>query len=331
MHPIIGNTALIRTLVSAYRENRLTGSYLIEGPDGTGKLTIVRYLAALMNCDHKTSENEPCFKCPNCRNVLAGNHVDVHELRPEEEGKRIPVASVREFLQNTYILPSQSNWRIFIIEDSECMKKEAQNALLKSIEEPRENTVFFLLTKDKTSLLPTVRSRCVGLKTELLSRETIFDALMREGAKEDLAREAALLSGGSLGLAKQILYDGKAHEARERVLLYFRALLNADGFTKLSLILPPGGMNRKDLSVILPLMKLAIRDLTVARFADGTKPDFFTDEEFRRQLSALISPSAALRMYEMVEDLERATEGNVNLFSALSGFHLTAEKLTKSI
>lgn len=331
MHPIIGNKALIRTLVSSYAANRITGSFLIEGPDGTGKITIVRYLAALMNCDQKTSENEPCLKCPNCRNIFSGNHVDVHELRPEEEGKRIPVAAVREFLQNTYVLPSQSNWRIFIIEDSECMKKEAQNALLKSIEEPRENTVFFLLTKDKTALLPTVRSRCVALKTELLSREIIFDALMRDGAKEDLAREAALLSGGSLGLAKQILYDGKAHAARETVLRYFQALFNADGFTKLNLILPPAGMNRKDLAVILPLMKLALRDLMVARFADGTKPDFFPDDEFRRQLGTLIAPSAALKLYEMAEDLERAAESNVNLFSALSGFHLTAERLTKSI
>ena len=330
MRPIIGNQALIRTLSSAYFQNRLAGCYLIEGPEGTGKITIVRYLAAMMNCENKKEDGTPCLACPNCRNVFSSNHVDVHEMRPEEEGKHIPVAAVREFLQNTYILPSQSNWRIFIIEDSECMRKEAQNALLKSIEEPRENTVFFLLTKDKTALLPTVRSRCVQLKTELLSRSVISDALISEGAETQRAQEAALLAGGSLGLARQFLFDDQVHKARETVLQYFRALFNADGFTKLNLILPPASITRKDLSVILPLMKLALRDLMVARFSQKSDPDFFTDETFRKELGTLISPSSATKLYQLTEELERANEGNVNLFSALSGFHLTAEKLTKA-
>ncbi len=330
MQPIIGNASLLKALFSAYEENRLAGCYLIEGAKGTGKLTIVRYLACAMNCTHK-SAGKPCLTCPDCKNILAGNHVDVHEVRPEEEGKRIPVAAIREWLQNTYILPSQSDWRIFILENSECMKKEAQNALLKSIEEPGQNTVFFLLTEDKTALLPTVRSRAVQLKTEPLSREIIYSTLLREGYEQERASQAALLASGSLGRARDLMGNEEIQKARDTVLQYFKALYRSDGFTKLSLILPPATVTRKELGIILPLFKLALRDLMVERYFDSSQGDFFSDESLRRELAAVIDPASCVKLYELCEELEEAAQVNVNLFSALSGFHLTAEGLTGSV
>jgi len=173
MEALIGNQSAWNTLLSAIRENRVAGCYLIEGADGTGKLTVARLAAAALCCTSPKADASPCLACHSCKNILRGNYIDVTELRPPEEGKQISVDQIREMLQYTHITSTEGDWRIFIIDESHKMKKESQNALLKSIEEPGERTVFFLLTNDKTKLLPTVRSRAVTLRTEPLSDEEV--------------------------------------------------------------------------------------------------------------------------------------------------------------
>jgi len=329
MQPLLGNRSLLSALRGAVSENRMAGCYLIEGADGTGKLTIARHIAASLSCLNRHSDGSACLNCRACRQIFSGSHIDVLELRPEEEGKAISVERVREMLKNTYILPSEGDWRIFIIEHSENMKKEAQNALLKSIEEPRNQTVFFLLTNDKTKLLPTVRSRCVFFRTEPLSDEEIFRALKNEPMPEDEKRKVALLSGGSLGKAKEMVADLEFLVMREKVLSYFQAIMDGAGFTRLSLIFPPAATTRKELVKLLPLIKLCLRDLIASHFGHLQKPEFFTDLQFLQDLSGIINPKQAMRLFDLTEELSLAMERNANLFSALSGFHLTSQKLTR--
>ena len=176
MQQLIGNLALWNALIGAIRENRVAGCYLIEGADGTGKLTVARLASAALCCTNPNVDSTPCLRCHSCKNIMLGNYIDVTEIRPEEEGKRISVEQIREMLQFTHITTTEGEWRIFIIDESQNMKKEAQNALLKSIEEPGNKTVFFLLTKDKTKLLPTVRSRSVSLQTTPLTKEEMKQA-----------------------------------------------------------------------------------------------------------------------------------------------------------
>lgn len=329
MSYILGNKHLLTLLFSSLRQNKIAGCYILEGAEGTGKRTIARYFSAALFCTHPNSDRTPCLSCPACKNVLAGGHVDLTEVRPEEEGKRISVSAVRQLIAETHLLPTQGDWRVLIIENAERLNKEAQNALLKSIEEPRPQTVFFLLTDDQTRLLPTVRSRAVKLKTEPLDAREIRSVLAKESNDQASVEEAILLCGGSLGKARSILGDKDLHEAREKVISYFMALMDGAGFTKLSLIFPPGNMNRADLGRVLPMIKTALRDLMTARYGH-TKSEFFTDERFRRDLASIISPASALQLFQLIQDLERALAQNVNIFSALSGFHLTAKKLTQS-
>ena len=209
------------------------------------------------------------------------------------------------------------------------MKKESQNALLKSIEEPGDKTVFFILTNDKTKLLPTVRSRAVLLRTEPLSRELMIKALSNENLPKDIMEEIILLSDGSLGKAKELIADETTLAFRKIVLDYFNSIMNGAGFTKLSLVLPPATTSRKDLSLILPMIKSALRDLICYNIEGNTKPHFFTDLFFLRDLSSIISIRRATQLFNMCDDLLRSTEQNVNVFSAISGFHLIAQNLTK--
>ena len=329
MEALIGNQTLWNNLLSAIREKRVAGCYLIEGSDGTGKLTVARLAAAALCCTAPLPDSAPCLSCHSCQNILRGNYIDVTELRLEEEGKRIGVDQIRDMLQFTHVTATEGDWRIFIIDDGQSMKKESQNALLKSIEEPGERTVFFILTNDKTKLLPTVRSRAVLLRTEPLSDEQMRKALASENLPAEKLEEVILLSYGSLGKAKELISDGAVLEYRKIVLDYFGAIMNGAGFTKLSLILPPASTNRKDLPLILPMIKAALRDLICCRTEGTVKPRFFTNTVFLQDLASIISVQQATRLFDMCDELLHSAEQNVNVFSALSGFHLIAQNLTK--
>lgn len=330
MKNLIGNHTLWNTLLSAIQQKRVAGCYLIEGADGTGKLTVARLAAAALCCTNPNSDSSPCLRCHSCQNILRGSYIDATEIRPEEEGKRIGVDQIRDILQFTHVTPVEGEWRIFIIEDSQNMKKESQNALLKSIEEPGDKVVFFLLTNDKTKLLPTVRSRAVSLRTAPLTEEEMRLALSESNLDENRLKEIILLSVGSLGKAKELLQNETSMEFRKLVLDYFQAIMNGAGFTKLSLVLPPASTSRKDLALVLPMVKSALRDLICFRVEGRVVPRFFTDEKFLSDLSSIISVKEATKLFDMCDELLRSAEQNVNVFSALSGFHLIAQNLTKA-
>lgn len=328
MLTVIGNEAAKSALLGAIREQRIAGCYILEGGDGTGKLTLARYAAAAICCAHPREDASPCGVCHSCRNIAIGNHIDVPEVRPEEEGKRITVAQIREVLGFTHVSATEGDWRIIIIDDGHCMKKEAQNALLKSIEEPTEHTVFFLLTNDRTKLLPTVRSRSVFLRTAPLQDHEIREAL--KGICDDPKRldEIVLLSGGSLGKAKALLSDEQMPQIRRQVLDYFSAIMEGAGFTRLSLIIPPSYTGRQEFSLILAMIKSALRDLICYKTTPRTKPIFFTDSAFLSDMASILCTKRAALLMEQCDTLLASSEQNVNLISAIASLHLAAKELT---
>lgn len=328
MSAIQPNCGIRSFLLSAIRENRLAGCYIIEGAEGTGKRSVARFAASALCCMSPHADKTPCGTCLSCRHIRDKAHVDVFELSPED-GKQISVDEVRELIKNTYVLPSESDWQVFILEQCEHLNKAAQNALLKSIEEPRDHTVFFLLTTDRTKLLPTVRSRAVHLRTEPLKKDEIRKILEQEGVSQEHLDEASLLSQGSLGKARAMAKDPEIHATRQLVLDYLNAIMNGAGFSKLSLILPPASVSRKDLALFLPMFKLALRDLILKRFQIPSSPLFFTDEVLLDNLASILSPEAALSLFDRTEEMTVAMDANANVFSALSDFHLRARKLTR--
>ncbi len=330
MNPIIGNEEILSTLFSSIRENRVAGCYIIEGADGTGKLTISRLFAASLCCPNRKENGQPCGVCHSCKNIFLNNYIDVMEVRPEEEGKRISIGQIREMLSATHISATEGDWRVFIIDESQNMKKEAQNALLKSIEEPSDKTVFLLLTNDKTKLLPTVRSRAVLLKTAPLSDKDLSLALKKTGYDKEDLDSIVLLSGGSLGKALSLIKDPGALLVQKKSLDYFKAIMNGAGFTGLCGIFPPATTTRSDLAAFLPMIKSGLRDLLLKKTDPFARCSFFTDEKFALDLSSITSEAQAVTLFDLCEKLSLALEQNVNVFSAVSNLHLTAQNLTRS-
>ena len=323
------NGKLLRRIPDAILQNRVAGCYLIEGAEGTGKLSAARFFAQALCCTAPEKDASPCGQCHSCRQIKEGGHIDVLELYPEEKGKNVTVEQVRNLLKNCYVSPVESEWRIFILPNCEKLNKAAQNALLKSIEEPGEKTVFFLLTEDKTKVLPTVRSRAVIYRTEEMAPDAIRSLLCQKGISEPVAAACSLMAQGSPGRALSLAYDEETLKMREKVISYFKAILDGAGFARLCLILPPQTTARKDFALFLPMMKLALTDLILHRSTPRTKTEFFTDLSLLKDLSQIVFLPNAIRLLDLTDRLILANDTYVNLFSALSQYHLNAKILTR--
>ena len=201
---LLGNERLKENLTGSLRRGRISHFYLISGPEGSGKHTLARLLAAAILCK---SVDAPCETCPPCRKVMQGNHPDFITVE-DPEHKNVAVKIVRQYREDIFIRPNESDHKIYLFPQE--LGIEGQNALLKILEEPPPYGVFFLLTDNPQKLLPTVRSRCTELAMQALPEKTMLAALAREfpdATPEDL-RAAAQRSGGWLGQAKAMLESG---------------------------------------------------------------------------------------------------------------------------
>ena len=242
---LLGNTRLKENLISSLNRGHISHFYLISGPLGSGKHTLARLLAAAILCQ---GEDKPCGRCPSCRKVLENLHPDVITVE-DPEHKTVAVKIVRQFREDVFVLPNESDHKIYIFPQE--LGVEGQNALLKILEEPPEYGVFLLLTDNPEKILPTVRSRCTELKLQALPEELLRSTLQAEfpdaGSQDILA--AMVRSGGFLGQAKQLLQEGTA--APPQTVDFVKALAAGDSLLLVQTLAPMEKWKRDDLAQIL--------------------------------------------------------------------------------
>lgn len=207
---LLGNERLKENLINSLHRDRLSHFYLISGPEGSGKHTLARLLAAALMC---TGGNRPCRRCESCRKVLDNVHPDFITVE-DPEHKNVAVKIIRQVRDDVFVRPNESALKIYFLPQS--LGVEGQNALLKILEEPPAYGVFILLTDNSEKLLPTVRSRCVELKLQPLPAQVLRKALQAEFPEADSAAVDAAISrsGGYLGQAKAML-SGEQSQVRQ--------------------------------------------------------------------------------------------------------------------
>lgn len=153
---VVGQQAIIQTLKNAKAKDRIAHAYLFCGPRGTGKTSIAKIFARMLNCT-STDETQPCGHCENCKIALEGSHPDIIEI---DAASNNGVDEVRNLIDRVKYAPMQGQYKIYIIDEAHMMTKGAFNALLKTIEEPPKHIIFIFATTEPNTLLPTIISRC---------------------------------------------------------------------------------------------------------------------------------------------------------------------------
>lgn len=212
---IAGHSRLLELLGAAVSRGSLPPSLIFAGPDGIGKRRTAIALAQLLNCPSPVDAGrDACGVCASCTRIARLVHADVLLIEPGETGA-IKVDAVRQAIERTAYRPFEGRRRMVIIDQADGLLVEAQNALLKTLEEPPAASTFVLVTARPDVLLPTVRSRCQRLRFGRLSPADVARVLIREeGFSEADAHAAASAGDGSVGTALDGATDGFS-EARE--------------------------------------------------------------------------------------------------------------------
>ena len=165
---VVGQQPIIQTLKNAIVQNRIAHAYLFCGPRGTGKTSIAKIFAKILNCEDES--NKPCGKCTNCKMVQNGSHPDIIEI---DAASNNGVDEVRNLIDKVKYAPMQGKYKVYIIDEVHMMTTGAFNALLKTIEEPPAHVVFILATTEPNKVIPTIISRCQRFDFNKVSQKDI--------------------------------------------------------------------------------------------------------------------------------------------------------------
>ena len=199
---VIGHEEIIRHLQNAIKTGKISHSYIFAGEPGSGKRLLAGIYAMTLQCE--AGGENACGKCESCKRAIGKNHPDIIMVK-HEKPNTISIDEIREQVVNDVdIKPYSSPHKIYIIPDAEIMTPQAQNALLKTIEEPPEYAVIMLLTSNIDGLLPTIRSRCVRLDLKVVDDGLVKKYLMEHLHIPDYQAEIdASFAHGSIGKAKE--------------------------------------------------------------------------------------------------------------------------------
>lgn len=198
---IIGHSQQIERLKRLIAEKFVPHALLFIGPAGIGKRLTAHVFAQAVLCDNR--ENQACQVCPSCKAFNAHNHPDFYELVPE--GASLKIDQIRLLQKEAAFTPRLNQGRVFIIDEAEKMTVQAQNSLLKILEEPPQQVMFILIASNRENLLETIFSRCQEIRFELVALDQVRTALIQVGWPQEKAEIAAKISQGRIAAAFRFL------------------------------------------------------------------------------------------------------------------------------
>lgn len=303
-----GRGASARGLCEAYLAGAPPHASLLLGMEGSGKRTLAHLLAQTLFCTGGAPK--PCGVCPGCRKYRAGSHPDAYTI---EKAKRIGVDAVRSQIGSLQTAAYEGGWRSVVIELAGAMTPQAQNSLLKTLEEPPPKTVFLLTGISAAQLLPTVLSRCRIVQLPPFSPAQAERILCERGIAQSRAAELAALSQGSIGRALSMNEDESFWALREKLYSAMEGLCGpADVLGAVSILKD----DKEEAPRIAALLEMALHvRLQAALIAETTVSEGWTS------LSRL-DAVAATRQMEHVMRMRQMLASNVSWQAALERFLL---------
>ena len=292
---IVGQKSVIAHIKKAIEAHTVSHAYIINGESGMGKKMLAEIFSTTLQCERGTSE--PCMECRSCRQAAGRNHPDIKWVSHEKPAS-ISVEEIREQLVNDMaIKPYSGRYKIYIIDEGEKMTPAAQNALLKTIEEPPSYGVIMILSANKEMLLQTILSRCVSLNLRPIPNNDIKYYLINNQKTPDYqAVLAARFAGGNLGRAIDIVSSDSFVHMKEDVV---RALKNIDRMTAsdMNQTIKEMSAYKNVMDSYLNLVTMWFRDVLLYKCANHNEMITFIEEE------SVIAKQAAQAEYDGLQEI----------------------------
>ena len=289
-NPIIGHQQIVEQLQRTVASDRIAGAYLFYGPEGVGKETVACYFAQLIFCQQDAQPPTVCGACLACRKVNSGNHPDLQLIRPE--GSELKIGQIRELQKQIIYEPLEANRKVYILTDVDRMNDYAENALLKTLEEPPASSVLILLTSNIRVLLPTTRSRCQILQFHPMPTQELAEILVKRfSVGPEQATTLAIAADGAIGKALTQLEKGDVHIESVPEVLKETDLLAAFRLAE----------NFKDNPETLSELVTWYRDLLFLQ--QGAPSELITHIHFLDELRSIVPRYSRLRIQQAIQTI----------------------------
>ncbi len=319
---ILGNDMVKDHFKKAIEGHKVSHAYILTGEAGMGRKSIANAFAMTLLCEKGGSE--PCMVCHSCKQVLGGNHPDLIYVTHEKPAS-IGVDDIREQINDTIMIrPYSSYYKIYIVDEAEKMTVQAQNALLKTIEEPPSYAVILLITTNQEAFLPTILSRCIQLKLKPLKDFTVKSYLTEHLHVPDKEAEVcAAFARGNLGKAIHLSSSDEFKELYQKVMSVIKSVGDMD-ITMLLDCIREIKDQKFEMNDMLDLMQLWFRDVLMFKVTKDMNLLIFRDEYKAINEMGQKYDYAGLEEILNAIDLARTRlEANVNMELAMELLLLT--------
>lgn len=320
---VVGHADIIQYIQNAVTEDKVSHAYIMNGERGSGKKLLANLFAQTLQCEQ--GGNEPCYECHSCKQALSGNHPDIITVQHEKPSS-ISVDEIRvQVNEDIQVKPYSSKYKIYIIPEADLMTQQAQNALLKTIEEPPAYAVLILLTENAQKLLPTICSRCVMLKLRNIKDQLVKKYLMENLHIPDYKADVCTaFAQGNIGRAILLANSEHFNEIKEEAI---QLLKNIDTMDVSDLIeaVKRCSQYKMDVDDYLDVLAIWYRDVLIYKATQNIDRVIFAE-----QLS-YIKERARKSSYEGIENIIKAIENAKARLRANVNFDLVMELLLLTI
>lgn len=325
---IIGHEDIVKHFKSSIELGKVSHAYILNGEKGAGKKTLASVVAKSLQCE--TGGPDPCGKCKSCLQAESGNQPDIIWVNHEKPNV-ITVDEIREQIVNDVDLkPYSSRYKIYIVPDAQLMNPAAQNAFLKTLEEPPEYTVIILLTSNVDKILPTIISRCLVLNFKPIEPLDVIEYLIQnlevDSAK---ARFCADFAQGNLGKAVRLAISPDYNELKEDSIRLLSNIQDMD-IDDIIRAVKSMGKYKLDITDYIDIMTMWFRDILMVKISNSPNKTIFKNEySVMKKQASRISYEGIERILEAMEKLKVRLEANVNFDIAMELMLLTIKENLK--
>ncbi len=325
---IIGQEQMKEHLMNAVKTGKVSHAYIIHGERSSGKEFISRIFAMALQCEQRTvhpEQAEPCNECHSCKQALSDNQPDIIRVT-HEKPNTIGAEDIRtQINQDIIIKPYSSPYKIYILNEGEKMTAQAQNALLKTLEEPPAYAVIIILTTNLEAMLPTILSRCVILNMKPASDEAILNYLMKELQVPDYKAEVcAAFARGNVGKAKALAASEEFDNIKADAVTLLKYIAEMD-VNEIVTAIKKISEYKLNIEDYLDIIVVWYRDVLLFKATNDANHLIFKEElQYIRKV-------ADRSTYEGIENIIKAIEKAKSRLKANVNFDLTMELLLLAI